>query len=110
MAREKHIHLKPPSWDAHISIVRGEKLDPNVQRLWNKYKGQKITFLYDHIGNYQSARTGLSSAVDNGEYYWVDVECPLMDTIRAELGLRRGWNYHLTFGRTYEYEARKPGR
>lgn len=110
LAREKHIHLAPPSWDAHISIVRGERLHPSVQRLWKKYAGQKVEFTYDHIGNYKTARSGLGGSADNGEYYWVDVECKLMDTIRAELNLRQGWKFHITFGRTHEYEARKPKR
>ena len=110
MQREKHVYLQPPSWDAHISIVRSEKLQPDVQRLWKQYAGQRVNFLYQHVSAYKSARSGLSTSAGDGEYYWVDVECPLMDTIRAELGLRKGWSFHLTFGRTYEYEARKPKR
>lgn len=110
MKYQNHIHLQPPSWDAHISIVRGERLDPSVQHLWKKYHGQKVQFAYQHVSYYKTARSGLSESADNGMYYWVDVDCPLMDTIRAELNLKRGWRFHITFGRTYEYEARKPKR
>lgn len=110
IAREKHIHLQPPSWDAHISIVRGERVDPSVEHLWKKYHGLKVHFFYQHIGAYKCARSGLGNSPDNGVYYWVDVECPLMDTIRTELCLRKGWKFHFTFGRTYEYEARRPKR
>jgi hypothetical protein len=110
MRYEKHIYLQPPSWDAHISIVRGERLDPSVQQLWKKYHRQGVNFVYEHINNYRTARSGFGESADNGVYYWVDVECPLMDSIRRELGLRQGWKFHLTFGRTYEYEARKPKR
>ena len=110
LMREKHIHLRPPSWDAHISIVRGETLDPSVQHLWKKYHGQKVTFFYQHVSAYKQARSGKRGGPDDGEYYWVDVECPLMDTIRSELKLRKGWHFHITFGRTYEYEARRPKR
>lgn len=106
--REKHIHLQPPSWDAHISIVRGERYDSSVQHLWKKYHGQKIDFDYQHINTFKSARSGLKNGADDGMYYWVDVECSLMDDIRSDLGLRKGWSFHLTFGRSYEYEARKP--
>lgn len=110
MKYEKHIYLQPPSWDAHTSIVRGEHLDPSVQNLWKKYHGQRVNFLYQHVGEYQVARSGLRESADDGTYYWVDIECPLMDSIRAELGLRKGWKFHITFGRTYEYTARRPKR
>jgi hypothetical protein len=110
MKYEKHIHLQPPAWDAHISIVRGEKIDPKFQHVWKKYHGKKVDFFYEHVNTYRMARSGLSGSADDGVYYWVDVECPLMDTIRSELGLRKGWKFHITFGRTYEYEARKPKR
>lgn len=108
MSYEKHIHLQPSAWGAHISIVRGERLDPSVQHLWKKYHGHKVNFLYEHVSNYRFARSGYKGSPDDGVYYWVDVECPLMDNIRKELGLRQGWKFHLTFGRTHEYSARVP--
>lgn len=110
MSYQKHIHLQPPSWDAHISIVRGERIDPSAQHLWKKHHGQRVNFFYEHVGAFQTARSGFRGSPDDGDYYWVDVECSLMDNIRKELGLRQGWKFHLTFGRTHEYEARKPKR
>lgn len=107
---ERHIHLQPPAWDAHISIVRGEKLSPQVQHLWRKYHGTKARFTYSHVGRYAELRSGLPGSPDNGTYYVVEVECPMLNTIRDELGLVTGWTFHLTVGRTYEFEARKPKR
>lgn len=108
---EKHIRLAPPSWDAHISVVRGDggdKVATEFQHLWKKYHKQPLQFIYAHVSNYKVVRSKLSSSADNGEYYIVDVECPTIENIRKELGLRTGWKFHLTFGRTYEYEARVP--
>lgn len=110
---EKHLHLQPPSWDAHISIVRGEKPCPEFIELWKKYQGQRVDFTYEHgiIRVDRSHRTDdrAKNAV-GGEYYFIDVKCPLFDEIRKELGLKIGYSYHLTVARSYEYIARKRGR
>lgn len=105
LQREKHIHLMPPSWDAHISIVRGEKLPSSVQHLWKKYDRQVIEFQYEH-GEYHCA----DDPKNGGKYYWINVQSPLFTQIREELCLPVGWRFHITIGRTYEYEARKPKR
>lgn len=105
LQREKHIHLVPPSWDAHISIVRGERLRSSVEHFWKKYQGKKVDFQYQH-GEYHCA----NDVKNGGMYYWVDVECPMFSEIRKELNLPVGWKFHITIGRTYEYEARKPKR
>lgn len=113
LSYEKHIHLQPPSWDAHISIVRGERPKPELIELWKKHQGKRVEFYYDH-GNIRVDRSQrrderAANAV-GGEYYFIDVQCPVLDEIRTELGLRTGYNFHFTVGRTYEYEARKPKR
>lgn len=97
LKREKHIHLDQPSWDAHISLVRGEK---SASKVWDEFKqrydGQKIDFLYEH-GNYRCHPDGNLG----GFFYWVDVECPQLDRIRKEMNLPRGFRFHITVGRTY---------
>lgn len=110
---EKHIHLQSPSWDAHISIVRGEKPRREFLELWKKYDGQRVEFFYQHglIRCDRSQRTDdRAGKAIGGDYYYIDVCCPLLDEIREELGLRTGYNFHFTVGRTYEYEARVPKR
>ena len=42
--KEKWIDLCQPSWDAHISIIRGEKPPKGLEHLWKKYDGQKVEF------------------------------------------------------------------
>ena len=110
---ERHIHLQPPSWDAHISIVRGEKPRPEFLELWKKHHGERVEFEYTHgiirVDRSQRKDDRAANAV-GGEYYYIDIRCPMLDEIRKELGLRTGYEFHFTVGRTYEYEARKPKR
>lgn len=101
LKQEKHIHLQPPAWDAHISVVRGEKPANGFMRFWKQFHNRKLTFHWDH--------TDIRCEVDKnngGMFYWIDVTCPELDEIRASLGLRTGFKYHITIGRTYEYVAR----
>ncbi|RWZ87198.1 MAG: hypothetical protein EO766_11750 [Hydrotalea sp. AMD] len=105
-----HIHLQPPSWDAHISVVRGEFLSDAVKSLWKKYHKQPIEFEYEH-GNIQKHRSGREQdGIVPGDYYVIDVKCPTIDMIRQELGLKTGYKYHLTVGRSYEYVSRYENR
>lgn len=110
---EKHLHLQSPSWDAHISIVRGEKPYPAYIEMWKKYQGKKVEFHYKHgeIRVDRSQRTDpLAVNATGGEYYFIDIECPMLDEIRTELGLITGFNYHMTIARSYEYCCRAENR
>jgi hypothetical protein len=98
--------LSQPSWDAHISIVRGEGDVRNVpahvlRKLWGKYQGCEMEFEYT-----LDVRQSGDKAVDGfdpKEHFWfVTVWSDEMTYIRKELGLPYDWNLHLTFGRTYD--------
>jgi hypothetical protein len=102
LQREKHIILQKPAWDAHISVIRGEHACSQHPEFWKKYQGQKIHFKYEHGNLCREADA------DGGFFYWIDVDCNFLNQVRAEFGLPRGWRFHLTIGRTYQYEARKP--
>jgi len=93
---QKWTHLHQPSWDAHVSIVRGEKPEPNLMHLWKKYDKQRIEFKYKH--------EVIQTTKDNkgGPYWYVEVECPFLKNIRDELNRPSNWALHLTIGRTYE--------
>ena len=96
--KELHVDLKQPSWDAHISIIRGERPPEDKLHLWKKYNGQKIEFEYD-INVRQSGDT---TGNDRPNHYWfVDVTCPLLKQIRDEFGFKSDWKQHLTIGRTW---------
>jgi len=102
LQKEKHIILQKPAWDAHISVIRGEFACSKKPHLWKKYSGQKVDFEYEH-GNLKVA-----DDPDGGKFYWIDVECQTLNEIRKEFDLPKGWRYHITIGRTYDYVARKP--
>lgn len=91
IARELHVKgLCMPSWDAHISVVRGEYIKPQLTHLWKKYHGQPVEFQYRHD-------VRCSNNTNKREQYWfVEVMCPLAKQIRDEFGMASDWNQHLT--------------
>jgi hypothetical protein len=96
--KERWIELCQPSWGTHVSCVRGEGIRDVYQPLWKKHDGEIITFEYEH----NVRRSGDTTGGDRPEWFWfVDVRCPRIDEIRAELGLRTFFKYHMTIGRTY---------
>lgn len=96
LQREKHLILDQPSWDAHISVVRGE-LIATKHPMWKKRMKMKVNFKYQH-GDICTTK----DKDQPGYYYWIRVDCPAVDEIRQELGLVTSWKYHhMTIGRTH---------
>lgn len=98
---EKELHVKglcQPSWNAHISVIRGEKPKPEVMHLWKKYQGQVVEFQYKHLPRQSGDTTNWDRP---GHYWFVEVDCPFLLDIRKELLLPCKWNLHLTVGRTW---------
>lgn len=94
---EKHILLEQPAWDAHVSIVRGERIRETHQAMWKRRHGQVVNFKYEH-GDIQVSKDKDAP----GYFHWLRVDCPTVDEIREELGLIASWKYHhVTIGRTY---------
>jgi len=83
------LKLHSPSWDAHISVIRGEKPPPHLTHLWKKYHNQSIEFKYSHIVR------------QSGDYWFVEVDSPHLIEIRKEFELPSSWKLHLTVGRTW---------
>lgn len=97
LQKEKHIILNQPSWDAHISVVRGERILPKFQHKWKHLQRMRIKFDYEH-GDLQVSK----DRDQPGHFYWIRVKCDTVDQIREELGLVASWKYHhLTIGRTH---------
>lgn len=94
--------LHPPSFDAHISIVRGFKdarhnMD-RVKEVWKKYDGQKVEFTY----GLDVRQSGDTTEWDRPDHYWfVVVDCPMVKQIREEMGLITTFRPHITIGRTW---------
>lgn len=87
---ERHGKLTRPVWGTHISIIRGEYV-PNY-KLWRLDENKLIEFEYE------------GGVIDNGEYYWLKVNCPLLSELRKKYGLspEPRFGFHLTVGRTTE--------
>lgn len=97
LKREKHIILQQPAWDAHISVVRGERIPQKYKDMWKKRQGQRVEFIYEH-GDIQVSKDKDAP----GWFHWIRVHCPTVDEIREELGLVTSWKtHHITIGRTY---------
>jgi len=86
------IKLNHPSWDAHVSIIRGEKPQKNKMDLWKKYQGKKVKFRYSNK---------IFQADNKPEFWYVHIDCPFLKEIREEFGLPADWRLHLTIGRTW---------
>lgn len=91
--RRYHLQLDAPSWDAHISIFRGEKPSADLQHLWKKHHGRVVEFSYGPE-MYKAAGN------DAGGDFWVmDVDCPAVAELRKEMKKPYNWAPHLTIGR-----------
>lgn len=96
---KRHYHVKglhKPAWDAHISVVRGEKPEPEYMHLWKKYHGEIVTFRYQHYPKMAHHKKG-----GDGHFWLVNVDCPKLIDIRKELNRPYKWSLHITVGRTY---------
>jgi len=95
--------LCQPSWDAHVSIVRGlndlRHCPFDWKTVWKKYAGERTEFWY----NLNVRRSGDTTGWDRPDNYWfVEARCPRAIEIREELKLRTDFGLHLTIGRTWE--------
>lgn len=87
--RRYWIELKQPSWNAHISIIRGEEPPKDKLHLWKKYDGKKIKFWYNH---------SVIQAEKKPWFWLVEVDCPFLKEIREEFGFPTNWTQHITIG------------
>ncbi len=69
--------MQRPAWQEHITVIRDEEPPDEKKSLWEKYDNLSIEFFY------------CTDVRTNGEYWWLDVECEFLLTLREELGLLR---------------------
>lgn len=81
--------ISPPVFGSHISIIRDEEPPDEFKYLWKAKDGMEVEFTY-----YPNFET-------NGDYWWLKVECPILNEIRLELGLPEEpqFGYHLSIGK-----------
>ena len=87
-----------PSYDAHVSILRGAgdlRQVPRYQRdaMWKKYDGREVDFLYSpHV------------KIAKGEFFFVEVKCPWLISLRDwEFDLPSNFGLHLTVAKLRDH-------
>ena len=87
--KEEQVKLNKPLFGAHISVIRGEEPPEAKQKLWRELHEQEVEFTYSH------------EVENDGEYYWLRVECKALNELRNQLGLSEEvqFGFHLTIGR-----------
>ena len=94
--RELGVILHEPSWNAHVSVVKGEV--PPIVSAWSKYQGEEVDFRIKH----EVRQSGDTTGWDRPEHYWfVNIFSQRLSDIRQELGFVPKDKYHITIGRTY---------
>lgn len=89
VTKNKKFKISPPSFGAHISIIRDEEPLDEFKHLWKKRQDMEVEFTY--TPDFET----------NGDYWWLNIECPMLNEIRAELGLppEPQIGYHLSIGK-----------
>ena len=96
------MNLVKPSWSTHISVIQGEetKIAEKNLKFWKKHEGKEVSFKYSVFPRF-SGDINNEFLGDCGWFWFLDVECELINTIRNELGLAVHKNIHLTIGRKW---------
>jgi hypothetical protein len=87
------VDLQPPSWQSHISLIRGEMPRDNIEK-WGWKNGKEITFSYSN-----RPRKVIQGNNMNTEYWVCDVISNEMQEIRSFYNLETFYKFHLTIGR-----------
>ena len=90
------IILDIPSFDAHISIIRGEKPPKDKMHLWKKYDGKVVEIKYSHY-----LRQSGDTRPGPNDFWFVDVDVPFFTHMRDDFGFKSNWNQHITIGRLW---------
>lgn len=98
--KEYGINLIKPSWAIHISIVEAIDVNDSIHFIenWKKYEGTEVLFKYSVFPRFSGDLNG-EYLDDCGWFWFLDVDCYLINKIRNELGLDDHKKPHLTIGR-----------
>lgn len=91
LEREEGVKLNKPLFGSHISVVRGEEPAESSKHLWKVCHEEEVEFAYSH------------EIMNNGEYYWLEIDCMKLNELRETLGLEEKvqFGFHLTIGRVF---------
>lgn len=90
--------LDMPAWGAHITVVGGVKNAIGLKpEMWKFNDRENISFLYEVYPQTYDVKS------KNIKPFWyIKVKCPKLSKIRASLGLKPDYPFHITVGRTKE--------
>tara|TARA_Y100000310_G_scaffold344546_1_gene457882 strand:- start:2522 stop:2980 length:459 start_codon:yes stop_codon:yes gene_type:complete len=89
----------PPAWDAHISIIRGEVIDPELRYLWKKYDREEIEFEYLPEIQITKPNPKKQRLNDRDDFFFLPVRSEKMSRLRDELGKGYYPEFHVTVGK-----------
>lgn len=78
------------AWKPHVTIYDGKsRVNHQTSELWKKYDGKRVKIRY-------------SVDIQKHWKFWVlPVECEFFKELRAELGLKNDYPFHITIGRDF---------
>lgn len=85
--------LNRPKFGSHISLIRGEVIEPSLKiPLWKKYHENIIEFEYSPI------------LETNLDHWWLPAKSNALSELRKEFGLEEQplYGFHLTIGREFK--------
>jgi hypothetical protein len=90
------VHLHPPMWGNHVTVVRGDEKPPKSQ-VWKKHEGETVEFeVSPHLYR-------------NWNFWCLPVRSQQLHDIRKELGLAAFHEMHVTVGREVD-QPTKPAK
>lgn len=91
--RKYLVHLHPPMWGNHVTVVRGDEKIPHPEH-WKKYEGEEVEFeVMPHLYKVW-------------DFWALPVRSPRLYGIRAELGLKVFHEMHITVGRETDHDRK----
>lgn len=90
-----HVPLCEPSWNAHCSAIRGERINNPSQ--WGVGDGKRVIVKYSPTP---------VQIPNRPEMWYLPAQCDAISELRQSFGLKTFYDYHITIGRLY-YEDRK---
>jgi hypothetical protein len=94
------INLSKPSWDSHITIIKGEVIEESLNDTLMVYDGLEVEFEYQVFPRY-SGDTFSVGTTDVGWFWFLNVKCCFLQNLRDALNLHGKYRPHLTFGRKW---------
>ena len=102
ISKRYHVFLQPPLWGAHMTVVGGTEFNKIKNHgAWRKYEGKRVQLKVAPHKVYKAWQFWVLPVIDDGSFA----------SIRADLGLFKPINFHITIARDYapnDYPSPRP--